>query len=75
MHLVEAFQHPSWNREVYSQFEISGGPHNGYSHNLQSPLKGFRRGYQPRSQTARADRALGPKDRKKPGGDLHSRPD
>ena len=45
-------------------------PHNGYSHNLQSPLKGFRRGYVDRRQTAKAARGLGPKDRKNAGGEV-----
>jgi len=43
-------------------------PHNGYSHNLRDPLKGFRRDYAARRQTAKAAHALGPKDRKKVGG-------
>jgi hypothetical protein len=44
--------------------------YNGLSHNLQSPLKGFRRGYVDRRQTAKAARALGPKDKKKAGGEV-----
>ena len=48
-------------------------PYNGYSHNLRSPVKGFRRGYAVRRQTAKAARSLGPQDEKNAGRGLRDR--
>ena len=43
-------------------------PHNGLASNLRNPLKGFRREYRDRRQTARAARRLDPKGTQSAGG-------